>query len=192
MLDLRNFAVVILAAGESSRMNVPKPLLRYNSKYRFVDKIINEYSDFGISNIIVVTNDSLYPRLNLDENINIVVNKNLEYERYYSIKLGLEKTNNCDYCYIQNIDNPFINEIILRKLYYKRNVDGSAIPVYDDKGGHPVLISKNIMNNIRNTNGDIMNFKDVLNGFSSNRVPIDDESILININTPDDYQKYFK
>ncbi|MBI5323823.1 MAG: NTP transferase domain-containing protein [Ignavibacteriae bacterium] len=192
MEGLDKFGVVILAAGESSRMSVPKPFLRYDSKSRFIDKIIEEYRYFGINNIVVVANNQNIDRFNLDECITVVVNQHLEYERFHSIKLGLEKNLNCDYCFIQNIDNPFVNEVILRKLYYKKIKSGSAVPEYNETGGHPVLIGKDIIKRIIESNGSILNFKDILSEFASNRVTVDDESVLININTPEEYRNYFK
>jgi molybdenum cofactor cytidylyltransferase len=191
MEDLKKYGVVILAAGESSRMAYPKAFLRYNSKMRFIDKIIDEYIDFGITNIVVVTNSRIISNLNLDENISVVINERLEYERFYSIKLGLEKAMGCDFCYIQNVDNPFVNEVILRKLYYKSNSTGSTVPVFNDKGGHPVLINKDIINKIIAANGSVLNFKDILGEFPSSRIEVNDDSILVNINTPEDYKNYF-
>jgi CTP:molybdopterin cytidylyltransferase MocA len=191
MEGLNNFGVVVLAAGGSSRMAAPKPFLRFNSKMRFIDKIIDEYMDFGIINIVVVANKDIQSKLNLDEEIQVVINNHLEYERFYSIKLGLEKLPDCDFCYIQNIDNPFVSEVILRKLYYKRNPAGCVVPVFNERGGHPVLIGKTVINRIKETNGSVLNFRDILSEFPSNRIDVNDESILININTPDEYRKYF-
>ncbi|TAL68139.1 MAG: hypothetical protein EPN82_12145 [Bacteroidetes bacterium] len=191
MLELKNFGVVILAAGESSRMNVPKPFLRYNSNFRFIDKIIDEYMDFGINNIVVVGNNNINSKLNLNGNVSVVVNEHLDYERFYSIKLGIEKIRNCEFCYIQNIDNPFVNEVILRKLYFKRIVEGSTIPVFNEQGGHPVLLGKDVIKSISEKKELNLNFRDIVSEFPDKKVEIDDESILININTPEEYQKYF-
>lgn len=191
MDELKNIGVVILAAGESSRMNSPKVYLKYDLNRRFIDKIIDEYKDIRISNIVVVVNNNNVDKLNLNDDITVVVNKHLEYERFYSIKLGIEKIENCDFCYIQNIDNPFVNDVILRNLYFKRNINGATIPVYNEKGGHPVLIGRDVMKKIKETNGTILNFKEILSEFPCNKIEIDDESILTNINTPEDYKKYF-
>ena len=191
MKELYNIGVVILSAGESSRMNTPKSFLKYDLNRRFIDKIIDEYKNIRINKIVVVVNKRDFDKLNLQDNISVCINEHLEYERFYSIKLGLEKIEDCDFCYIQNIDNPFVNDVILRNLYFKRNINGSTVPVYNERGGHPVLIGQDVINRIRKTNGSILNFKELLSEFPCNRIEIDDESILRNINSPEDYKKYF-
>lgn len=191
MKELYNIGVVILSAGESNRMNSPKAFLKYDLNRRFIDKIIDEYRNIGISKIVVVVNKNNVEQLNLSDDITVCINEHLEFERFHSIKLGLEKIDDCDFCYIQNIDNPFVNDVILRNLYYKRNINGGTIPVYKEKGGHPVLIGADVMKRIKESNGSILNFKEILNEFPCNRIEIDDESILTNINTPEDYKKYF-
>src|SRR3989339_250483 len=117
---------------------------------------------------------------------------NLEYERFYSIKLGLEKIGKCDFCFIQNIDNPFVNKSVLNKLYENKSKNGGIIPVIQDKGGHPVLLGSEVISYIVRTKELNLNFKEVINEFPGNRVEVADNSILININSLEEYQKYFK
>ncbi|OGU40420.1 MAG: hypothetical protein A2X61_03865 [Ignavibacteria bacterium GWB2_35_12] len=192
MNELSDVGVVILAAGESSRMKSPKPFLKYDTNRRFIDKIIDEYRDFGINHIVVVVNKSTIKELNLDNNTLVCVNEHLEYERFYSIKLGLEKIGKCDFCFIQNIDNPFVNKSVLNKLYENKSKNGGIIPVIQDKGGHPVLLGSEVISYIVRTKELNLNFKEVINEFPGNRVEVADNSILININSLEEYQKYFK
>lgn len=191
MIELHDTGVVILAAGESRRMKSPKPFLMFDSERRFIDKIIDEYKDLGIIHIVVVVNKSIVELLKPKDDILICINEHLEYERYYSIKLGLEKIGKCDFCFIQNIDNPFVNQLILNKLYGNKINSGCTIPVYNDKGGHPVLLSVEVINKILTAKEMNLNFKDVLNEFPNKRIEVEDESILININSIEEYQKYF-
>ncbi|MCL5990678.1 MAG: NTP transferase domain-containing protein [Bacteroidetes bacterium] len=191
MKDLYNIGVVILSAGESSRMNSPKAFLKYDLNRRFIDKIIDEYKVFGINNIVVVINKSIITQLKLKDDISICINEHLEYERFYSIKLGLEKIGKCVHCFIQNIDNPFVNQFVLNKLFIHKIKSGCTIPIFQKHGGHPVLLGEEIINKILSTKEMNLNFKDILNEFPGKRVDVDDESILRNINTLEDYNKYF-
>ena len=53
-----DFSVIILAAGNSTRMGVPKFSLRFNSKHTFIEHIAQEYYDLGCKEIIIVINES--------------------------------------------------------------------------------------------------------------------------------------
>lgn len=182
---------MILAAGESSRMHEPKPFLKFDKNKTFIDKIIKEYQDFGCKEIVVVTNETIYEQLQSDKNILIIINKHLDYGRFYSIKLGMQELIDTDYCYIQNIDNPFVNQKILEDLYSNKNEGDCVIPYCQGRGGHPILVSKKIINKINSIEDNDLNLRDILKKFKSTKVDTDDSSILININTPEEFRQYF-
>ncbi|MBK9191086.1 MAG: nucleotidyltransferase family protein [Crocinitomicaceae bacterium] len=50
------FAVIILAGGRSSRMNYPKPWLKYNDSENFTEAIIDKYNNAGIEEKVLVIN----------------------------------------------------------------------------------------------------------------------------------------
>ncbi len=52
----KEFSVIILAAGKSSRMGLPKLSLRYNENKIFIEHIVNKYEDFRCKEIIIVEN----------------------------------------------------------------------------------------------------------------------------------------
>ena len=63
------------------------------------------------------------------------------------------------------------------------------MPVYLSKGGHPVLISSEIIRYIKETE-DIANLRNLLNRFERREVKVDRTDVLVNINTPEDYDLY--
>jgi molybdenum cofactor cytidylyltransferase len=184
-------AALILAAGESKRMNWPKSLLPFDKDRSFIDKIIDEYENFGINKIVITSNSDNAQMIEINPNVQVIKNEHPEYERFYSIKIGLEKVGDCQYCFIQNVDNPFICETILNVLFENRINNGCAIPVFQGKGGHPVLIGDEVITKIAQLNQYDLNFKDFLKDFPANRVEVDDDTVLININSPEDYNRYF-
>ena len=187
-----------MAAGASQRMKFPKPLLRYEKEKTFVQKIIEEYKKLGCDEKILVVNKELKEQgnrdliLELGRDTKLVINDRLELERFYSVKLGMQALNKCEYCFIQNCDNPFVDEGLLRILYENRIRDGYLVPVYRNKGGHPVLVGSKIIDFIKNEAPDESNLKDVLKNFTRKNIEAPNEKVLININTPEDYRKYFK
>lgn len=188
----KNVSALILAAGLSKRMKANKPFLLFNNEQTFTEKIITEYQSFGCKNIIVVTNKELINRFKIQKNVTFVINDKLEYGRFYSVKLGLQNIKNCDFCFIQNVDNPFITKDILTYIYSEKLTDTSIIPSFNEKGGHPILLPKIIIDKIINIKHNNANFKDILNKFKSFKLGIPKNEILININTPSEYCYYFK
>jgi molybdenum cofactor cytidylyltransferase len=195
-INTKEFSAIILSAGESSRMGVPKLSLKFDQNTIFIQKIVKEFMDFECNEIIIVVNEigNKYLSENevfLHENVKIVVNKHPEWHRFYSLKIGvaaLSKTNNC---FVHNVDNPFVRQSVLKNLAKEINKADYINPQYNGKGGHPFLISGLIQNNIKSATEDELHLKDFLNQHKRLKVGVDDEYILVNINTKEEYQKYF-
>lgn len=190
-----HIGAVILAAGESSRMNSPKALLLYERDYTFLERILDTYSEWGCDEIVVVvnqeTNGMMSKLKSIPPIVSVIVNEHPEYERFYSVKLGLGQLIKSQYCFIQNVDNPFIDGTILDILYENRSPDTFVSPVFENKGGHPVLLNRENMQFIRNYPSDTANLKETLNKMDCKKVDMHDKRVLININTPADYDRIF-
>jgi molybdenum cofactor cytidylyltransferase len=194
----KNIAAIIPAAGASSRMGRLKPFLKFDEKRLFVDKIIEEYLEFGCEQVVVVYRKSelkwvsFMEKYSSNQKVIFVPNKHPELERFYSVKLGMEQLKTTDCCFLQNIDNPFINIDILEKLFFKVDDAEYLVPVYDTKGGHPVLLNRIIIDNIVSQPVDDMNLKELLANFERKNIEMENDLVLRNINTKDDYIKYFE
>ncbi len=193
-VDQNSVCAVIPAAGMSSRMKTYKPLLKFDKNQTFIEKIVDEFLNFGCNQIVVVTNREIYNEVNKllskkGSRVSVIINDKLEFERFYSIKLGLNKIKEKTYCFIHNCDNPFINQQILSTVFKNKISGGYVCPIFNEKGGHPVLISKPIISTIVNTIDNDENFRDIISNFPINKVKINTKNILININTKSDYQQ---
>ncbi len=187
--------VVILAAGKSERMKEFKAFLKYDDNVTFVEKIISTYSEWGCSEIVLVTSGEMVQRTGqmgkIPARVKIVVNDHLELERFYSVKIGLGVIHSSSFCFIQNIDNPFIDSKILELIYEHRSNEKYVSPVFENKGGHPVLLNRENINRICNWNVNSANFKAVLSTMECLNVEMPDERVLININSQEEYQRFF-
>jgi len=191
--EKNNVCALIPAAGKSYRMKTYKPLLKFDKTRTFIEKIVDEFLNFGSKQIIVVVNQEIYNEIckllsKKSSAVCIVVNDKLEFERFYSIKLGLNKITEKTYCFIHNCDNPFINQKILTTIFENKISDGYVSPTFNIRGGHPILISKPIINNIVHSFKNDANFKEVISGFPVKKIDINNENILVNVNTQSDYQ----
>ena len=196
MSEEKHVSVIILAAGNSERMGFPKALLKWNDQQTFLEKICSDYAAFGCEEIILVINKDLLnlilkKHLTLPENLSIVVNEQLELGRMYSMFLGVNKWNRQKYCFVQNIDNPFVNRETLKNILANRSEDHAIVPVCNGKRGHPVLINGKIADRISTLKNFDPTLKAIISESGITEVSVNDPEILQNINTPDDYKKLF-
>ncbi|MBI4648057.1 MAG: NTP transferase domain-containing protein [Bacteroidia bacterium] len=188
--------VIILAAGNSERMGFPKAFLKWDKNTDFIEKIIRQYINFGSAKIVVILNEKNYEIFRAKSyhtlnNVQPIVNSFPEHGRFYSVKLGLSNIGDSDYCFVQNVDNPFIITALLNKLFDSRVSDSYITPVYKGKGGHPVLLSRKIIKDISEIAEDNLNLKEILSKYRRIEVESGSPVVLYNINTMDDYLRYF-
>ena len=190
-----SFSTIILSSGLSERMGKPKALLSWDNSTTFIEKIISEFLKVGSSKIVCMINDKTEPfckKFPLPSNVEFIVNHYPERGRFYSILTGVSALGESDYCFIHNVDNPFVSAAVVKKLWAQRKPGYWCSPTYNGKGGHPVLLSKEITDKISTTNDLDFTLRDILIQFPKIPVSVTDDSILRNLNTPEDYNKWFK
>ncbi len=184
-------AVLITAAGFSGRMGISKALLKWNAKLNFLQKLMVSYSLFGCKEIIVTLNEDNFAYFNEVSipSVRFILNPHPERERMYSIQLGLKAIKNSSYCFIQVIDNPFIEVDVLKDIYSCKSNEMFVTPVYKGKSGHPILINKSIIEYISQMEVKGQHLKEVLSQFPHKVTEVEHPEILYNINTMEDYNK---
>lgn len=187
------FGVLILAGGKSERMNYPKAFLFVEGK-TFLKKIVDEYYDAGVKNICVVLNSDYcigewgkYIE-QVKSKATIINNPDAYLGRFHSLKLGIKKMLNSDFCFIQNIDNPLVSKDVLVSLKETSNADGYSSPKFLGRNGHPILISKKIIHHLDKLPDGDSNLRTILSEFPKQEVEVKSGAILLNINTVDDYK----
>ena len=193
-MKIKDTAAIILAAGMSKRMNSPKALLPFDARHTFIEKISSSYFDWGCSEIIVIVikTASLVRQLeSMPALVTLIINEHPEFERFYSLKLGLSAVKRSEYCFFQNVDNPFIDDTILDLLYASRSPDTYVSPVFEEKGGHPILLNRENMDFILNFQANDANLKFVMSSMDCKKVEMPNSKVLININCPEEYDRLF-
>jgi len=186
--------VLVLAGGKSERMNFPKAYLLFKEE-TFLKRIVEEYYDAGIKKIFVVLNEDLciekWKTFNdqIKSKATLINNPDPDLGRFHSLKLGLKKMQNLEFCFIQNIDNPLVSKEIINSLIAARNSIGYASPQFMGRNGHPVLISKKVVRHLNGLPEGNFNLKNILSDFSRNVVQVNTNDILININTEEEYER---
>ncbi len=194
--DCQPCSALILAAGKSSRMGKPKFALKFNKKLTFLEEIISCYTRFCCQEIVIVMNeigkDYLQSQaIELSENCTIILNSHLEWERFYSVKLGLQALKLKTPAFIHNVDNPFVNSELLDDMFRLSTTSDYIVPVYKNRGGHPILLSQKIINDLILEEKNDLILSNFLHQYDKKKYEVADASVLININTPELYQTFF-
>jgi molybdenum cofactor cytidylyltransferase len=207
-------AVLILAAGYSGRMGMPKAFLPFDKTQTFLEKIVSEYQAFGCAPVAVVLNEQgmdLFEKIPLQhkDHITAILNPAPEKERFFSIRTGLKALNHHGPVFLHNVDNPFLKQEILQALTaayqentnlsqnLSRDIGASAhagffiTPTYQNEGGHPVFLSQEVIKALTEAVDYSQNLRVFLEDFKQIKVPVNDADILANINSPQEYEKYF-
>jgi len=191
MENINQYGVLILAAGKSHRMGMPKMLLPFDKNRSFLDVIVEGYRNIGCKRIVVVVNERDRPLLDKyveGAEYKVVVNSYPERQRFFSIRLGMAALKSMDAVFLHNVDNPFVDRKLLLNMQKELREDEYVVPVFKGKGGHPILLSNNIVHLIAHYPDSSINFKKFLSEFTRTDVATGNKQILININTAEQYR----
>lgn len=186
---------IVLAAGESKRMGQPKMLMPWGN-VTVIEKVLATLQESGVDKIVVVTG-ALHDVLAGAANPNIYFIKNEEYangEMLGSVKIGLQALGpETEAALIVLGDQPQIESkvVITILMRYKDTHHLIIAPSYKMHRGHPWLVERAFW-------GEIMQLRppDTLREFLNIRlesidyIEVDTSSILLDIDTPVDYDKY--
>lgn len=190
----KDCAVIILAAGQSSRLGEPKQLLKYQNK-TLLQHAIDTAKQTSIEPIIVVLGSNADPILREIEAsaIHIVKNDDWQSGMASTIRCGIQALQTLDSAIEAAIlmvcDQPFVTGDLLRDLIKKQEETGKPIIAsrYGDTIGTPALFCKQFFAQLMDLSGDtgakkiMMLHSDLLDTVSFPQGGID-------IDTIDDYE----
>lgn len=177
---------VILAAGFSSRAGSYKMALEINGE-TVIERCVKGMYCICSRIIVVVGYKAQVIKEILDEypKVEIVYNRDYEEGMFSSVKEGFKYVQQDRFFFIPG-DYPLVNKKVYKTL---SDVSGDIIiPTYNGRKGHPVLISRNIAEELLR-NKEFTNLRDFINYKGFIAVPVEDEGILIDIDTSEDYLK---
>ncbi len=190
----RKYSTLILAAGQSSRMKQSKLQLAYDTQYSFIEQLVNTYLAYGSREIVVVASQPDEAYLLSKERcfagpFHLIINPSPEKGRFSSVRLGMQQLKSVSGVFLQNIDNPFTQVSLLTSLGQNALEADYVSPTYNGRSGHPALLSKRIVGDIRALSSDAHHLREFLQTYSRFRLETEHKHILSNINTPEEYQK---
>ncbi len=176
---------VILAAGMSSRAGGFKPELPIGGKPVLIRAIEGMAGFCG--RIIVVGGHEIGRIRLLVKDLNAVeCVENSAYQKgmFTSVKAGLAAVS-ADRCFLLPADIPLVPPDVYQSLL---SIDADiVIPVFRGVKGHPVVLSRAILPKIL-SQADDSSLREVIRALGCRLVEVDSEEILIDVDTPEEYE----
>ncbi len=194
---------IILAAGESSRMGSPKALLQIQGK-TFLEHLIQTIHDAGIEQKIVILGHEAETivqsidseKIQKDFNVIFLINEDYRKGQLSSIQAAVRGVpKSCDAIMICPIDRPLISLELIKKLIeaYSKSKPPIVVPIFDAMRGHPIIFSSSLFSELLRAPRDV-GARAVVWAHHNEVVEVqtEEEGILLNIDTPELYEKYIR
>jgi len=188
---------IILAAGLSSRMERPKPLLEIGSE-TFIERAVRVLKEGGCRHVVAVLNgqDAEVGRLAEGAGAEVAVNQDAASEQLESVRCGLRALP-ADWAAVAvlPVDVPLVSAqtVALLVAAVREQPAPVLLPFHNGVAGHPVVLA-------RATAPELLE-RDWEEGMRSlimshardlREVRVTDPGILIDVDTPEDYWRYIK
>lgn len=187
---------VVLAAGESRRMGMPKPLLPFGET-TFLEQIVGvlRRSDAGGITVVLGAQAELVRASTDLSGVDVVVNEDYRAGQLSSLVAGLRSiSDNAEAILLCLVDNPFITVDGVTQIVtaFRESRRPIVVPVFNRRRGHPTLFAASMFDELRNAPAD-QGARHVVNADRARvlELAVSDSSILARINTPEHYAAYF-
>ena len=184
-------SAIITAAGESTRMRFPKPLLQWHG-VTLVEYQICSLLCAGVDEVIVVLGhkaDEVMPYVAGDR-VKCVLNPDYRLGKATSVKAGVNELSAADAVLLLAVDQPRTPALISRVINAHDSL-GSLItsPRYQGHGGHPLIFSGLLIPELKRISEEKQGVREVFEAHRSEvlEVQIDDPMIRLDFNTPEAY-----
>jgi molybdenum cofactor cytidylyltransferase len=185
---------IVLAAGESKRMGLPKMLLKFNGK-TMIENVLDHVAESDSDGTLVVLGAGSEDLIDLVRKYDVeyCYNRNFRDGMLSSVQCGFKNLpSDTVATLVFQGDQPFITPAVINMVIkaYKTSEKGIIIPVYKGKRGHPLLLDKKYSDQIDELDpGEGLRSITYLNSDDVLEIETDEPGILRDFDTYDDYKK---
>ncbi|MBT3338763.1 MAG: putative selenium-dependent hydroxylase accessory protein YqeC [Anaerolineae bacterium] len=185
-------AAIILAAGSSTRFGESKQLLDYHGK-PFIRVVVETALKADLHPIMVVTgaeHDKIDAVIH-DLPVQVIRNENWQEGQSSSIKVGVKKFGSkAGSAIFLLADQPQVTPTVIRALVeeHARTLHPVIAPMVEDRRANPVLFDRVTFPALLKLEGDIGG-RGIFSKFSPNYIHWNDSGLLLDVDTPEAYQK---
>jgi molybdenum cofactor cytidylyltransferase len=189
-------SILILAAGNSSRLGRPKQLVEFEGK-TLIERITETALSVSEDVLIVLGGNAelIFPKLEGFKNtISNVFNPDWKEGIGSSIRFGVEKLEaKSDLILILLSDQPFISKVLLQNMLqtYANSQNPIVACVYNNTLGVPILFDKSVFSELLKLSGD-KGAKSFLHLYKNRISTIDFPEGIIDIDTLEDVKNLKK
>ena len=188
-------AVVILAAGQSSRLGRPKQLLEFEGS-PLINRVAKTAVDAGIGDVFVIVGANAEQiKKELDQpRLRLVQNEEWQEGMASSIRKGLAAVEasdpKIDGVMILVCDQPFLEAGTIREILQKQQSSGLAMAasVYQGKVGTPAVFHRSIFPRLMELKGDT-GARKLFEAHPGEVALLPFEKGIVDIDTREDYEK---
>lgn len=197
MNNLNKISLIILAAGQSSRMKSIKPILKIGGKASIL-WILETFRAVGIDDINVVTgyhSDEIESIIK-SHNVKVIKNNCPQYGMFSSVKKGVEalESDNTGF-FIIPADMPMVKVHTINKIIEAIDINKKQliIPSFLNKNGHPLYVSRHFFDEILSMDLE-SSLRDLLSKYKDfeHIIPCSDKGIVMDMDFPEDYEAMVK
>ncbi len=190
-------SAVLTAAGLSSRMGSPKPLLPWRGK-TLVESQISALLEAGTSEVIVVLGhraEDVVPYVHGDS-VRRVINTHYKDGRASSIKAGLRAlARDTHDIIIMGVDQPRTARIVSKVI--SAHLAAAALltsPRHQGRGGHPLMFSARLLPELTQISDENQGLREIFERHRSEitEVHFKDPAVRLDLNTPEAYAEAYE
>jgi molybdenum cofactor cytidylyltransferase len=190
-------AAVVLAAGLSQRMGVPKLVLPWGQR-TVIGQVVAVLQEAGLGEIIVVTGgaESLVRKALQDQAVQFIHNAAYASgEMLTSVQTGIAAAMRkpTEAAMITLGDQPQIQGEVVRALLHcwQARPGGILIPSYKNRRGHPWLLRRSLWQEVLALKaGETLRDFLKVNAQEIDHLPVESDSILQDLDTPEAYERH--
>jgi len=191
-------SLVILAAGESTRMKENKLLLKLDGE-TLIERVVKTVKGSSADEVIVVLgHEAEKVREQLVKlDCKVVVNENYMRGQSESVKVGLAAVaSSAEAVMILPADVALIDAESINSVIDEHRKSKSQIVIASHKhqSGHPILLDRALFQEVSQIDESALGLKAVINRHRSEvkYVEVGTENVLIDIDTREEFDKYFR
>jgi molybdenum cofactor cytidylyltransferase len=183
---------IILAAGEARKMGHSKALLEHEGGKSFLQSLASTFGKAGCGVIGVVGKDEEAVR-EQHPSLELVTSERWRDNQFSSVKAGLDVAleEGADVVLLHPVDMPAVRATTLKTLIKALgdSVEGLR-PEFENAPGYPLVLSRAAVERLREL-GTADTLEGAVKGLQLRRIAVKDPGVIVNINTPETYERLF-
>ena len=188
-------AVLVLAAGFSTRMKAFKPLLPLGADKTILARVARLWKSCEVQDIVVVGGHRAREVEKEARRVGCLFVRNPRPEdgMFSSVQRGLEfalRNVSADWLAVHPVDIPLIAQKTLETLCERARTSQASclVPVFAGQGGHPPLLARKVWERIAAHDGD-GGLKKAMQNLDREDVLVEDSYLDTDLDRPEDYER---